>query len=241
MSKGLNLGAGGINPQLGRYIEVPKAEKSKEEIAKRKTSPKDKQLVRNRKRREAKKGPKLKPIVITNDEQIKDLVCSIGEWIPYTEAKDLPLKDGEKFILCDDFCFHLIHDGCSKDFKVVLLGQLYCELIFNRSVVKVKHSFPFYLNKRYNKDPYNHPSIGFARLGAYKAYMPLPEPYKLGHENSGWIPRDRYLPRHKERVLVSTETEEMHITYYNEYAECFANNTKGEIVAWRPLPEPCED
>lgn len=241
MSKGLNLGTGGINPQLGKYIEMPKVEKTKEEIIKRKVLPKDKQLVRSRKRRKAKKGPKLKPIVVTNEEQIKDLVHPIGEWIPYTEAKDLPLKDGDKFILCDTFYFHLIHGDYSEDFKVVFLGQLHCELIFSRSVVKVKHFFPFYLNKRYNKSPYNNPSIGFARLGAYKAYMPLPEPYKPDHDNSGWIPCDRYLPKHKERVLVSTETEEIHITYYNEYAKCFANNTKGEVIAWRPLPEPCED
>ena len=223
MSKGLNLGTGGINPQLGKYIEMPKVEKTKEEIIKRKALPKDKQLVRSRKRRKVKKGPKLKPIVVTNEEQIKDLVHPIGEWIPYREGETPPWRDGDDrlFLFSTPFYF--------------------CErfLSYERFIdVCVINNGPSYLNKEYNRLPYEYPKLWNDTL---KAYMPLPEPYKPDHDNSGWIPCDRYLPKHKERVLVSTETEEIHITYYNEYAECFANNTEGEVVAWRPLPEPYED
>ena len=223
MSKGLNLGAGGINPQLGKYIEVPKAEKSKAEIVKQKTLPKDKQLVRSRKHRKVKRGPKLKPIVVTNDEQIKDLVRSIGEWIPYEEGEIPPWRNGndDLFLLSAIFYFSERFSSHGR-FKDVYL---------------VNNSFS-YLNKECNRLPYEYPRL---RCTSYNVYMPLPEPYKPGHENSGWISCDRYLPKHKERVLVSTETEEIHITYYNEYAECFANNTKGEVIAWRPLPEPYED
>ena len=217
MSKGLNLGTGGINPQLGKYIEMPKVEKTKEEIVKRKALPKDKQLVRSRKRRKAKKGPKLKPIVVTNEEQIKDLVHPIGEWISYERGEELPLRDGARVLVCDDWYITIGNYSLNRK---QLDGFVVCDW-----------------NTR--KDRYFDDGIYNGRPTKLQiiAWMLLPEPYKPGCKNSGWILCNRYLPKHKERVLILTETEEIYVTYYHQYAECFFNNTVGKIIAWRPLPE----
>ena len=238
MSRGLNLNNSSVNPQLGKYIEMPKrAEET--ELTKQKKPIRDRKIVCDRNRHEVKKGRRLKPIVVTNDEQIKDLVRPIGEWIPFERDEEVPLRDEDKLILSDKF---RLSGYCeTADFGEVFLGQLHrdSQTYASYEVVQIKAFMPYFLNEEYNRLNYRDPSVGFVKESK-RAWMPLPEPYRRGHRNVGWIPCNKYLPKHKERVLVSTETEDIHITYYNKYAECFANNTRGEVVAWRPLPEPYE-
>lgn len=162
------------------------------------------------------------PFVIDNLDNFTDLIKPVGEWQGhFLDKLPIPsLQPGDR-VLCEDGIGVYHRDEDSRR------GYSY-------------HLDLFY--KAWVKDSY----LGDEACSIYEIktpkrqqmWMSLPKPYKIGMSEDEWFTCNKYLPPHQTRVLVTTESGEVNITYYHKYAEAFANEKIGEVTAWRPLPEP---
>lgn len=166
------------------------------------------------------------PFVINDLEKFDDLIKPIGEWRAHSvDRLPIPELKLEDKVLCEDGIGVYRRSGDRvRDYRY------HIEVLNKASWLKLEDYGGEWTSIYVHRYPRRQ-----------RAWMSTPEPYKVGVNEDGWFPCDKYLPPHQTRVLVTTENGEINITYYHKYAKEFANNTIGKIVAWRLLPGGTEN